>query len=240
MKQIVIVGTAHVFDLRNKIKRLIDERKPEAVCVELDQQRLDRLLGKGPSPPKDTRMMADFQRILAESYGTQPGNDMLGAVNGAKSTGANLYLIDQPLGKTIDKLRASVQPMLSDPGALMRQLLGAMSAFPQWAKMMPKMMRGGGMDGIIELVIDVFEKDPEAYRSMMGTMYPDVKTILLDEREEHMAAEIRKVLRKHDNVVVVCGLGHLSSLRQLLSDLPVECIGIAELRRMGSVRVPVD
>ena len=47
---ITLIGTGHVFNLSAALNRVFDEKKPDVICVELDQQRLHALILKKNVP----------------------------------------------------------------------------------------------------------------------------------------------------------------------------------------------
>jgi pheromone shutdown protein TraB len=52
MKKVTVIGTGHVFRLRHKVRKLIQDIHPQAVCVELDEGRYEVLLeGRTSSHP---------------------------------------------------------------------------------------------------------------------------------------------------------------------------------------------
>ena len=73
-KRVTIIASCHVFDLKEKMASIIEEIKPGCVCLELDEQRLERL----KSDDFQKSPLSDLQRGIAGVYGTKPGNDMLG------------------------------------------------------------------------------------------------------------------------------------------------------------------
>ena len=81
----------------------------------------------------------------------------------------------------------------------------------------------------LEDVVKEFERDPEKYRKLLGRAFPVFKRVLLDEREEHMAGRIRKVLERFDEVAVVTGAGHAADLKKLLNDFDVEVVPLTKL-----------
>jgi pheromone shutdown protein TraB len=89
---ITILGAAHGFiipHLKEKIKDIIVQRNPEAVCLELDRGRYEALRRK-------------------KNPHFQYGDDMRGGMLGAKEVGAELYLVDRDIGETKKRLMGIV------------------------------------------------------------------------------------------------------------------------------------
>ena len=49
---ITLIGTGHVFNLSSALIDIFDEKNPNVICVELDQQRLNALLLKKTDPER--------------------------------------------------------------------------------------------------------------------------------------------------------------------------------------------
>lgn len=215
MKKVTIVGTGHVFRLREKVRKLIQDIHPQAVCVELDEGRYEVLLtGRTSSHP-----LALLQARLAESYHTIPGNDMLGAVEGAKDIEAELFFIDKDIEETKRRLGEAFVSEFLNPLEILRKVI----LFPVIFLSLPR-----GKSSIEELVRE-FEREPEKYRRLLGRAFPVFKRVLLDEREEHMAERIKEVLQRFDEVVVVTGAGHVADLKKLLDDFDVQVFSLTKL-----------
>lgn len=215
---ITVAGTCHVFNLREKVKSLIKSYNPHAVCVELDEKRLERLRGKKPFP---TGLLSLIQKLIAMRYGTEPGNDMLGAVEGAEETGTPYFLIDKNIDSIMPKLQGALIKEFINPLELLRKLFVSMNV--SWNQLPDLYNRD-----IIELFVYDFERNPERYRNQFEELFPFLKKILLDEREDHMCREIRKLHERYENIFVVVGAGHVSGLEKSLCDLEVNSIKLLQ------------
>ncbi len=215
MKKVTVIGTGHVFRLRQKVRKLIQDIHPQAVCVELDEGRYEVLLqGRTSFDP-----LALLQARLADTYHTIPGNDMLGAVDGAKDIEAELFFIDRDIEATKGRLGEAFVLEFLNPLEILRKVM----LFPVVFLSLPR------WGSSLEEVVKEFERDPEKYRKLLGRAFPVFKRVLLDEREEHMAGRIRKVLERFDEVAVVTGAGHAADLKKLLNDFNVEVVSLTKL-----------
>ncbi|GBD38901.1 hypothetical protein HRbin37_01162 [bacterium HR37] len=210
---ITIVGTCHVFNLKDKVKSLIRNAKPDAVCVELDEKRLKRLRSK--SIPFGIFPL--IQKIMAMRYGAEPGNDMLGAVEGAEQEGIPFFLIDKDIDSLIENIRAALLMEFLNPFELIRKLF-AVKEF--WLPPSFSLYE----NDILEAFVNDFAKEPDKYRLHFEKCFPFIKSILLDERERHMALEIKNISGLYEEVLVVVGAGHVSGLKSLLSDYKVQTV----------------
>lgn len=124
---ITIVGTGHVFDLSGRIYHLVQGLQPDLVAVELDSgrhkilemQRRKKERGETtevsmkmlfkPSPvPFRFRLIALLQNRLAAAHDVLPGEEMLSAIDAARSIGVKIALIDRDINKTIESLSKSM------------------------------------------------------------------------------------------------------------------------------------
>jgi pheromone shutdown protein TraB len=229
---IYIIGTVHVVDIKEKVKKEIKAIKPDAVAIELDEERYNRLMN---SPPPSLR---NPQELIARLYGARAGDDMRGGVEGAKEVNAKLYLIDEDIREVYKKLEA----IKEDPRATIRRFL---ENFPQVFKLSSsyiravlqsfKVLLSKGKKEALKALMDFFiadvEKNPKLYRELPQLLSPAFNQLLLNEREEHMEKEIRAIALKHEKVVGVTGLAHLYGLKNLLKDLEVKCIPVSKLIR---------
>lgn len=198
---ITIVGVGHVFDIGDKVKAVIHDRRPSVVCVELDDARLFALrhrdAPKGYEPPLH-RLLAIFQKRIASMYNVQVGSEMLAAVDAAKEVGARVALID----------------MESD--LVFHRFMTEMS-FEEKVKFFVGLLLGFfARKKDIDREVKKFENDLSTYMQMFGKEFPTIKRILIDERNQYMAAIIRELGRTQPRLVVVVGDGHVRGIMELL------------------------
>ena len=101
---ITLIGTGHVFDLSSALIDIFDEKQPDVVCVELDQQRCNALMMKRNHPeayknaeknlPIVYKLLARFQESMAKEYGVNAGDEMLTAINYAQTHQLPIEFID--------------------------------------------------------------------------------------------------------------------------------------------------
>jgi len=233
-KKVTIIASCHVFDLKKKIVSIIEEIGPGCVCIELDEKRLERLKRED----FEENPLSALQRDIARIYGADLGNDMLGAVEGAESVGAELLLIDEDIEDTMAKIKEALSSIT------LSQLMGSIWSDEkdddqEWMKDASK---ARDMHSLIELLVRKFEEDPDSYRGMLSSNFPQLSKILLDEREEFMFRGLEYALSKHDNVVAVVGAGHISELEKRLSsgDVKVDAIQVKDVRRWGMDKVGIS
>jgi pheromone shutdown protein TraB len=221
---ITLIGTGHVFDLRARLQREVLGRVPDVVCIELDPGRLRALLARkhGQLKPGDVplayRMLAEFQGRIASGNGIQPGDELLAAFEAAQQARLPVELIDLDAQVAFQKLWATM-------GWLERgRLLGSAMV----SMVLPKRM--------VEQQLEEMQGDYEGAFEQLAKEFPTVKRVLIDERNEHMAARLRALRGQgRERIVAVVGDGHVDGMRALLEQhgLPVEAVRLRDLRAPG-------
>jgi pheromone shutdown-related protein TraB len=222
-REIILVGTAHVSrESADLVERVIDEEKPDVVCVELCQARFDALKQKDKWQETDIvkvirenrtalllsqLLMASFQRKIAERFNINPGEEMLRAIGKAEDTGAGIVLADREIRVTL--LRT-----------------WRMMRFWTKVKFLPEI--------ILSLFIgeDITEEDIEKLKQhdvldlalkTVGEKLPEVKTTLIDERDQYLAYRISHAGGR--KIVAVVGAGHVPGIQQQIDqEIDIEAI----------------
>lgn len=94
---ITLVGIGHVFSIRDAVKYIVFERRPHAVCVELDKFRFDALDQKIDRSEDAPFLMKRLQKVYdraANMQNAEVGEEMLGAVEAAKLMDIPHFFID--------------------------------------------------------------------------------------------------------------------------------------------------
>ncbi|HEC82271.1 MAG TPA: hypothetical protein ENI53_00090, partial [Thermoplasmatales archaeon] len=81
----------------------------------------------------------------------------------------------------------------------------------------------------IEREIKNFEKDGEKTIKKFEKEMPELKRILIDERNEYMANKLRDILNENNKVVAIVGEGHIVGLKSLLNDFEIKIIHLSQL-----------
>lgn len=211
-KEITILGTAHVsLKSAELVEKTIEEEKPDTVCVELCQSRYmaltqkkrwqDTNLIKVIKEKKASFLLANFmlasiQKKIAEKFGIKPGEEMLRAVHTAEAAGAHVHLADRDIRVTLSRVWRTMT---------------------FWAKiklMMQFMVSLGGLDDISEEDVEEMKsKDVlETLLSEIGKSQPQLKRILIDERDQYLTHKIRGAPGK--KIVAVVGAGHVPGIKE--------------------------
>ena len=235
---ITLVGTGHVFDIGARVREEIRSRAPHAVAIELDKPRYHALRNKDAQTgeaPLVYRALASFQKRLANEYGVEAGAELLAAADEANALGVPLWLIDKDAQATFQRLFSEMR-------------------FGEKARLAGSVVASVFMAGkTIEKQVDEMQEDYGAFYVEMGKRFPTVKRVLLDERNEHMAAVLAHMAqaqerivaaagrdatedqddaRRRVRIVAVMGDGHVDGVRDILAGrgLAVETVRLKALR----------
>lgn len=227
---IMMIGTGHIFDIAEQVSFIIKNVWPDAVLVELDEKRYFALTqsSKSDEIPKDLpklyRESAKYQNRMSEENGVQTGGELLAAINTGKLVGAEIVCIDK------------------DAEVTMKEIEDEMSFTERRKYSLSSITDNLFGKRKVNATQKNFATDEEQYIANMRKRYPTLVRKLIDERNTFMADKIRASSEKYDKVIVVVGDAHVSGLADLLSDVPIEIIRLAELmdrERMDAIRSKV-
>jgi pheromone shutdown-related protein TraB len=213
-RDIYLIGTAHVSQRSvEDVGRVIDEVRPETVCVELDAARHQALVD--PKRWRDLDIfevirqrrlsfmltslaLSSYQRRLGEKLGVRPGAEMLAAVQHAERVGARLVLADRDIQATLRRTWAALSAW--DCLQLLGAVVGSLFAKGEITKEQVEALKD--RDNISELVREFAEVMPRLQRP------------LIDERDRFLMSSIREAPGR--SVVGVVGAGHVDGMVRYL------------------------
>ncbi len=211
---ITIIGTIHVVNIAEPIMFFIKHIWPDAVLVELDVARFNALQGNsGTSDDKVDKMFehtAKYQQKLAENNRSSVGNEMLTAVQTGRLVGAEIGFIDDDAMGTLQRAWDEM-------------------TFGERFRYRLSMIRDrfkGQKD--VQRIIDDSQYADQAMEDMRRR-YPNFVRVLVDERNEKMASQIRDYAKRFTNIVVVVGDAHVDGIADSLSDMEVRRIRLADI-----------
>ncbi len=209
-KQYYIVGTAHISKKSAElVKTVIENEKPDNVCVELDSQRYKALSEKKKWQSLDLKeviknkqlstlliniLLASYQKKLGEKLGVQPGVELLEACEVAKQNDIPITLVDREIRITLRR---------------------AWNSMSFWQKM--KFITVG-LASILEKeeiseekLAEIKEKDVlNEMMSELGKTMPVLKEVLIDERDKFITEKLREA--DGNKIVAVVGAGHVQGI----------------------------
>ena len=223
MHVIVLVGVAHVIDIKSSVEKIIIQENPDIVAVELDYGRYLALTNKIEGKmPYLYRKMAEMQKNLARMMGTAVGEEMLTAIQIAVTFNKRVAFIDMDAMEIAHAIRKSMRVIEK------LKLYFSLIFAPFFGRRVSR-----------EEVEKIVDREEE-YISYIRKKYPGLSKALFDIREERMAENLKK-LENEGKVVAFVGDGHISGLKKKLPN--VEVIRLREL--MGdtfsfSVKIGID
>lgn len=222
---LTLIGTGHVFQVRDTIRQAMRALQPDIVFVELDRGRLHALeqRAKGTAPPPAPgggfvhQRLQRFQEQVAGSYGADVGEEMLAAVQGARDVAAHVALIDPPAHDTVRRVLKELT---------WRERARAVG-----------LLAKGGFQGLlrrpapsVEDEIRRYQQDPDAALGELQRTFPTLHRIVIAERDALMARRVAHLLHGARHGVAVVGDGHVPGMLRLLDDLKPTVYRLADVR----------
>jgi len=213
-KEIVLLGTAHISKQSiEDVKESIQTEMPDVVCVELDQARYDTLTnpkewkeidiikllkeGKGFLLLANLALQA-FQKKLGLEMGVKPGDEMKAAIEMSKELNIKTALVDRPVQVTLK--RAWAKSSFANKTKLVAIMLSSVFVDEKLSpEEIEKLKMESAMDGVMADVSDEL---------------PNIKEVLIDERDQYLASKIWKTEGK--KLIAVLGAGHLPGVERFL------------------------
>ena len=215
-RTIILVGTAHVSQhSTDLVRQVIDHEKPDCVCIELDQKRYDSLSQKQRWESLDLKqiirskqlstlvvnlILASYQKKLGAQLGVVPGAELLEASKVAKECGIPIALCDREVRVTLR--RAWQATSFWKKSYLLSNL--AVSLFDKSEISEEKLNELKKQDVLSELL------------SELGQSMPELKTVIIDERDTYLAEKIKGA--QGTKIVAVIGAGHLEGTIKALHE----------------------
>jgi pheromone shutdown-related protein TraB len=213
-KKILLVATAHVSkESAELVKQVIEEERPDSVCIELDEDRYQNI--QNPKAWENTDIvkvikskrvgfllanlaLSSYQKRIAKQLGTSVGGEMLQGIESAKEVGATLVLADRKIQTTF--LRIWRKLSLWEKGKLLISLL---FSFEDDAKISDKDIQELLKADMLESVLIDMRKQ-----------FPKIGDILISERDQYLAYKIREA--PGEKIVAVLGGAHVPGVKNEL------------------------
>ena len=211
-KEIILLGTAHVSkESVRLVTSVIEEEKPDTVCVELCQSRYQSIRQKDRWQNMDivkvikekktflllsNLLLASFQKRIAEKLDIKPGAEMLSAIETAEKTGAQIHLADRDIRVTLSRTWRVMS--LWDKLKILFQLI----------------LSAGEIEEISEEDVEKMKQEDmlETLLADVEKSLPVLRNILIDERDRYLAHKIKTAPGKR--IVAVVGAGHVPGIKK--------------------------
>jgi pheromone shutdown-related protein TraB len=215
-KDILLLGTAHVSkESTLLVTAVIEEVKPETVCVELCPSRYQTIRQKETWQDMDiikvikekkaflllsNLLLASFQKRIAKKFDVKPGEEMIKAIETGEAMGAEIHLADRDIRITLSRTWRTMR--LWDKFKLLFQIILSL----------------GEIEEIDEEDIERMKQEDvlETLLAEVGKSIPALRDILIDERDQYLAYKIRTAPGK--KIVAVVGAGHVPGIKKYWSD----------------------
>ncbi|RKX61464.1 MAG: TraB family protein [Thermodesulfobacteriota bacterium] len=215
-REIILIGTAHISkDSVDLVRRVIKSETPDCVCVELDAKRYETLSKKKRWESLDLKeiirkkqlstllfnlMLASYQKKLGDQLGVLPGTELLVAVKTAEEKGIPIALCDRDVRVTLR--RAWHATSFFKKNYLLASLLAGL--FDRAEITEEKLNELKKTDVLSELMLE------------LGQALPDLKRVLIDERDTFLSERIKNA--EGERIVAVVGAGHVEGIKKALTE----------------------
>ena len=213
-KTIILVGTVHVSrESADLVRAVIEEERPDAVCVELDSRRYEALSQQQKWESFDLKevirkkqlstmlanvLLASYQKRLGDQLGVLPGTEMLEAINVAKKHDVPIFLCDRDVRVTMRRAWRST-PFLKKSMLVSSLLLSVFDTKPVNEESLQDLKKQ-------DVLSDMMQE--------LGREVPTLKTVLIDERDRYLAEKTLEAEGK--TIVSVVGAGHVEGIKAIL------------------------
>ncbi len=213
-KEIILIATAHVSrESADLVKHVIEEEKPDSVCVELDEDRYKNI--QNPKAWENTDIvkvikskrvgfllanlaLSSYQKKMAKKLDTPVGGEMLQGIESAKTAGATLVLADRNIQTTFLRIWRKLGMWEKT-----KLLTGLIFSFDDDTEISNQDLQ------------DLLQED--MLKSVMASMreqFPKIGEILISERDQYLAAKIKDA--PGPKIVAVLGGAHVPGVKEEL------------------------
>lgn len=215
-REIFLIGTAHISrESVDLVRQVIAGERPDCVCVELDEKRYEALAKRKTWELLDLReiirkkqlstllinmVLASYQKRLGDQMGVKPGTELLEAVQEAEKYGIPVALCDRDVRVTLR--RAWQSTSFWRKNYLLASIITSM--FEETEITEDKLRELKESDVLSELLTE------------LGQAMPELKRVLIDERDTYLAEKIKAATGKR--IVAVVGAGHVAGIKKALGE----------------------
>jgi len=212
---IFIVPTSHASENSSEqVHKTVEQVDPQLIAVELDENRLKKLLSTDVNKNKDVsireimkksdmglkgailiRLFSKFQSSIVSKLGIDMiGIDMLAGYEESKERGIQLALVDQDIQITFKRFTEEVS---------MKELTKTLFYFSIGYFQLSRKS-----EDEVKETIDSENIDLEYALEKINDIFPTFKKIFIDERDDVIAHKTANIAQNFDRTVLVIGAGH--------------------------------
>jgi pheromone shutdown-related protein TraB len=211
-KEVTLIGTAHVSrESTELVRQVIEQERPDTVCIELCESRYQSITQKQKWQETElikvikekkvyvllsNLMLAYFQKRIGQQLGIRPGEEMIRAIQAAESVGARIWLADRDIRTTLSRTW---------------RLMGFWSKIKILVQLVAS---SGDFDSMTKEDIEKMKTEDvlEMLLAEIGESFPEIRTVLIDERDQYLTHRIRTAPGKR--IVAVVGAGHVPGIER--------------------------
>lgn len=220
-KQITLVGTAHV-SLRSaeEVKAMIEEKQPDCVCIELDEERYKSLENPKKWEESDiievikkkkvasllvNIILSSYQKRMASKLSSTSGQEMKQAISSAKEIGARLELVDRNIQLTFSRIWR--KHSLWQKAKLIASIV--MSVFDD-EEISEEELENLKQSELLESALKEVQKS-----------FPVVAEVLIHERDQYLAYHIRHA--QGSKIIAVVGAAHIPGIvKEITQEIDIQ------------------
>ncbi len=216
-REIVLIGTAHVSkDSVEEVGEIIRSESPDRICVEIDQGRYNSMKSGNSWEHLDifkiikngqgflmlaNLALSSFQKKIGEGLDVKPGDEMRKAVAVAEENNIPFSFSDRDIQITLKRAWAGTG--FWGKNKMLASLVGSVFSNEKISgEDIEKMKERSALDDMM---------------SELSDYLPSVKEVLIDERDQYLAANIFTAQGK--KIVAVVGAGHVPGIIKWIEDL---------------------
>lgn len=209
-REIIILGTAHVSqESVRQVEQVIHDEAPDHVCVEIDHSRYASLTQKNQWESLNiyrvirerksflllgNLVLSSFQKRIGVDLGVTPGQEMMAAVRAAQEAEIEFSLVDRQIHTTLR--RAWAKSGFFGKNKMLAALLGSIFSREKLdAQEVEALKQKGALETMMAELADYL---------------PAAKAVLIDERDQYLAANIAKA--PGTRILAVVGAGHVPGI----------------------------
>lgn len=215
-KEIYLIKTAHVSkNSIDDVDTCFNEVNPDSICIELDKQRYESMKNKDKWRDTDISkvikenkvglllvniILSSFQRRMATSLDSQNGGEMLEGIKLATENNKNLVLADRPVNTTFSRIWNSLGVMEKS-----KLLVSIISSVFDKEEVTEEDLQALKEADALEAALNEVSKE-----------FPNVKRVLVDERDAFLAQKIKTA--PGNKVIAIIGAAHAKGIERNLNN----------------------
>jgi len=213
-KELILIGTAHVSQQSAQlVQRVIEQERPDSVCIELDEKRYETL--QNPKAWESTDLvqvikskrvgfmlanlaLSSYQKRIAQKLDVTVGGEMLQGIKSAKELGATLVLADRDIQTTFLRIWRALN--FWEKCKLITSLVFSIGEDAEMKESdLQDMMQADMLESVLQDIKETF---------------PKIGHILIHERDQYLAHEIKNA--PGTKVIAVLGAAHVPGILEEL------------------------